>query len=63
MTGKAVTAYSAPEVMSAHSNFTKIGTEFELINDHRGYTHIQVATAVTFMVGIFQVNFSNCLIT
>lgn len=55
MTGKAVTAYSAPDVISSHSNFTKVDIDTEIINAEGGYTHMQVATAVTFMVGITQV--------
>ncbi|XP_033215151.1 solute carrier family 26 member 6-like [Belonocnema kinseyi] len=54
MTGKAVTAYSAHDVISSDSNFTNVDIDTELINAEDGYTHMQVATAVTCMVGIMQ---------
>jgi hypothetical protein len=45
MTGKSVTAYSSQVV---EGNMTS--------TEHRSYSPMEVATAVTFVVGIYQVN-------
>lgn len=53
MTGKVVTSYSTPLVESTSANVTGA---VPLQDFTYGYSPMQVATAVTLMVGIFQVN-------
>ncbi|XP_046815512.1 sulfate transporter isoform X1 [Vespa crabro] len=50
MTGKAVTSYSVP--LNDHRNVT---TFTQMDKEYNSYTSIQVATAVTLSVGIFQI--------
>lgn len=53
MTGKVVTFYSTPLVEHTSANVTDAAFHFEDVTYM--YTPMQVATAVTLMVGIFQV--------
>ena len=55
MTGKVVTFYSNPYVGHTFANATDAVLQ-NLQDVSYGYTPMQVATAVTLMVGIFQVN-------
>lgn len=57
MTGKAVTSYSAP--LNDHRNVT---TFAQMNKEYYSYTPIQVATAVTLSVGIFQVSYKNSIV-
>nr|XP_050847548.1 solute carrier family 26 member 6 isoform X2 [Vespula vulgaris] len=52
MTGKAVTSYSVP--LSDHRNVTST-TFAQMDKEYNSFTPIQVATAVTLSVGIFQI--------
>lgn len=56
MTGKAVTAYSTPTEAVINQNLTDNLTIPMLEHPTALYTPIQVATAVTFVVGIYQVH-------
>lgn len=55
MTGKIVTSHSNPLVEHASANISD-NASLNLENITHTYTPIQVATAVTLMVGIYQVN-------
>lgn len=57
MTGKAVTSYSAP--LNDHQNVT---TFSQMNKEYYSYTPIQVATAVTLSVGLFQVSYKNSIL-
>lgn len=54
MTGKVVTFYSNPHVEHTFANTSDVSQNLEDVAYI--YTPMQVATAVTLMVGIFQVN-------
>lgn len=55
MTGKVVTYYSHPVMDHTSGNFSgSLSENFEAVT--YTYTPIQVATAVTLMVGVYQVN-------
>lgn len=55
MTGKVVTALSNTESSLSNANLTTLANENQSLNSQGGYTNIQVATSVTFMVGLIQV--------
>lgn len=55
MTGKVVTALSNADSTLSNKNFTTLSNENQSLNSQGGYTNIQVATSVTFMVGLIQV--------
>lgn len=57
MTGKVVSAYSTPleNIENMKSNLTQEDLHFPTVNTEI-YTPIQVATTVTFMVGLIQVH-------
>lgn len=57
MTGKVVTFYSSPHEQHTFANVSDAVSQ-NLEDVAYVYTPIQVATAVTLMVGIFQVNAS-----
>lgn len=54
MTGKVVTALSNTESSLSNANLTTLANENQSLNSQGGYTNIQVATSVTFMVGLIQ---------
>ena len=58
MTGKVVTSHSNPGYATS-TNVSDIVSQ-NLENVAYTYTPMQVATAVTLMVGIFQVNIAYC---
>lgn len=55
MTGKVVTFYSSPHAEHTFTNTSDVVSQ-NLEDVAYVYTPMQVATAVTLMVGIFQVN-------
>ncbi|XP_043479586.1 solute carrier family 26 member 6-like [Leptopilina heterotoma] len=54
MTGKVVTALSNVDSSLSNANLTLLSNESQSLNSQGGYTNIQVATSVTFMVGLIQ---------
>ncbi|XP_051174059.1 solute carrier family 26 member 6-like [Leptopilina boulardi] len=54
MTGKVVTALSNADSTLSNKNLTTLSNENQSLNSQGGYTNIQVATSVTFMVGLIQ---------
>lgn len=55
MTGKVVTALSNTDSTLSNANLTLLSNESQSLNSQGSYTNIQVATSVTFMVGLIQV--------
>lgn len=60
MTGKAVTSYATPLDVVRTINDTQEGSPL-LMHNTEVYTPMQVATTVTFMVGIIQVISEPCV--
>lgn len=54
MTGKVVTALSNTDSTLSNANLTLLSNESQSLNSQGSYTNIQVATSVTFMVGLIQ---------